>query len=91
MTIDPEEEVEATEAESEETEEAELARLQRECSAMVKLLKNLEKEEHDLQCQLEVLGRETLLCGFDPNVVEPTAAKRRRVTSVTRSKQEESS
>lgn len=72
----------------EESEEAELQRLQRECSAMVKLLKNLEKEEHDLQCQLEVLVREALLCGFDPDVVEPTAAKRRRVTSVTKAKKE---
>jgi len=89
MTIDPAEDVEAVEsADNEETEEAELERLQRECSAMLKLLKNLEKEEHDLQCQLEVLGREALLCGFDPNVVEPTAAKRRRVTSVTRAKKE---
>ena len=59
-------------------DEEELQRLQRECSAMVKLLKNLEKEEHDLQCQLEVLAREAIMCGFDPNVVEPALGKRRR-------------
>jgi hypothetical protein len=61
----------------------ELTRLQRECSAMVKLLKNLEQEEHDLQCQLEVLAREALLCGFDPTVVEPASSKRRRAGGKT--------
>ena len=55
----------------------EVRRLQRECSAMVKLLKNLEQEEHDLQCQLEVIVREALLCGFDPTVLEPASYKRR--------------
>mmetsp|Transcript_118926 Transcript_118926/g.333081 ORF Transcript_118926/g.333081 Transcript_118926/m.333081 type:complete len:100 (-) Transcript_118926:191-490(-) len=73
------------------SEPEELERLQRECSAMVKLLKNLEKEEHDLQCQLEVLGREAILCGFDPTVVEPASAKRRRTTVVTKTKNESSS
>ena len=65
-------------------DEGELKRLQRECSAMVKLLKNLEKEEHDLQCQLEVLAREAILCGFDPNLVEPALGKRRRGVSANK-------
>jgi hypothetical protein len=60
---------------------SEIERLQTECSAMVRLLKNLEKEEHGLQCQLEILAREALLCGFAPDVVEPQAPKRRRTNS----------
>lgn len=67
-----------TVAESATDLEEELGRIQQECSAMVKLLKNLEKEEHDLQCQLEILAREALLCGFDPEVLEPPAPKRRK-------------
>ena len=60
-----------------DNDDDEVRRLQRECSAMVKLLKNLEQEEHDLQCQLEVIVREALLCGFDPTVLEPASYKRR--------------
>lgn len=82
------EETSTQEAGNELSEAEELERLQRECSAMVKLLKNLEKEENDLQCQLEVLAREVILCGFDPAVVEPASAKRRRTTVVTKTKKE---
>lgn len=66
----------------------ELHRLQRESSAMVKLLKTLEKEEHALQCELEILAREALLCGFDPAVVEPASSKRRRTPAGGRTKKE---
>jgi hypothetical protein len=76
------------EAGKELTESEEMELLQRECSSMVKLLNNLEKEENDLQCQLEVLAREVILCGFDPSVVEPASAKRRRTTVVTKTKKE---
>ena len=58
----------------------ELECIQNECSAMVQLLKILEREDHDLQCQLEILAREALLCGFSAEVVEPPAPKRRRTT-----------
>jgi hypothetical protein len=58
----------------------ELERIQSECSAMVRILKTLEREDHDLQCQLEILAREALLCGFSAEVVEPPAPKRRRTT-----------
>ncbi len=68
--------------------DGESERLQRECSAMVKLLKNLEKEEHDLQCQLEVLAREAILCGFDPSLVEPALGKRRRTVSTTKKEEQ---
>ena len=56
----------------------EFERIQSECSAMVQLLKSLESKEHDLQCQLQVLAREALLCGFSPSAMEPPAPKRRR-------------
>ena len=51
---------------------------------MVKLLKNLEKEEHDLQCPLEGLAREAILCGFEPNLVELALGKRRRGVSANK-------
>jgi hypothetical protein len=53
-------------------------RIQAECSAMVSLLKRLQREERDLNCQLEILAREALLCGFQPDLVEPPIPKRRR-------------
>jgi hypothetical protein len=59
----------------------ELERIQSECSAMVQFLKSLESKEHDLQCQLQVLAREALLCGFSPSAMEPPAPKRRRTMS----------
>lgn len=56
----------------------EFERIQSECSAMVQLLKSLESKEHDLNCTLQVLAREALLCGFSPSAMEPPAPKRRR-------------
>ena len=70
------------------TSGGEIERLQTECSAMVRLLKSLEKEEHDLQCQLEILAREAMLCGFAPQIVEPPAPKRRRTTTPAKKKEE---
>ena len=85
---DAEEEIDDVGDEDEDDEEeesndgtsSEVERLQAECSAMVKLLVKLEKEEHQLTCQLEILAREALLCGFIPDVVEPAAPKRRRTS-----------
>ena len=57
----------------------ELQRIQRECTAMVGLLKNLEKEEHDLHCELKILAREAMLCGFAMDLVEPPRPKRRKL------------
>jgi hypothetical protein len=83
---------------SEDEEEDEVAsnnsmsdveQLQAECSTMIQLLKNLEKEEHDLQCTLEILAREALLCGFAPDIVEPPAPKRRRTNIAGAKKKEE--
>ena len=42
--------------------------IQAECSNMISLLKSLQKEEHDIQCQLEILAKEALLCGFQNDV-----------------------
>ena len=50
---------------------------QAECSTMISLLKDLEKEEHDLQCQIEILAKEALLCGFQNDIFEPPIPKRR--------------
>lgn len=58
--------------------QTELERTKTECTAMVQLLKNLEDEEHNLDCQLKILAREALMCGFAPDVVEPPQPKRRR-------------
>ncbi|GKY93172.1 hypothetical protein MPSEU_000285200 [Mayamaea pseudoterrestris] len=55
-----------------------LDRIKLECSAMMRLLKNLEKEEKLLQTQNEILAREALLCGFEPHLLEPPAPKRRK-------------
>ena len=44
---------------------------------MISLLKDLEKEEHDLQCQLEILSKEALLCGFQIDIFEPPIPKKR--------------
>lgn len=58
--------------------ENELDRLKRECAQMMTTLKQLEKEELDLQCQNTILAREAMICGFDPKIVEPPPPKRRR-------------
>lgn len=60
--------------------EISLDRIKTECSAMVRLLKNLQDEEHNLDCQLKILAREALLCGFSVDLVEPPQPKRRRMT-----------
>lgn len=60
-------------------QEISLDRIKTECSAMVKLLKNLQDEEQNLDCQLKILAREALLCGFDVDVVEPPQPKRRKM------------
>jgi hypothetical protein len=52
------------------------------------MLKDLEKEEHQLDCQLEILAREAMLCGFQPEKVEkvllrkPPVKKRRPMATV---------
>ena len=51
--------------------------IQEECSTMISLLQDLEKDEHDLQCQLEILAKEALLCGFQNDVIEPPIPKKR--------------
>lgn len=49
------------------SEMEELNRLQKESNAMVKLLKQLEKEESDIALQNEILAREALQNGYSPN------------------------
>jgi hypothetical protein len=53
-----------------------IGRIQAECSAMIKTLKDLQKEEHDLQSQLDILAREAILCGYQRGVVEPSIRTR---------------
>jgi len=55
--------------------------IQAECSTMISLLQDLEKEEHDLQCQLEILAKEALLCGFQNDVIEPPIPRKRKKSS----------
>jgi hypothetical protein len=47
-----------------------IEQIQSECSHMISALRELEQEEHDLQCQLDILSREALLCGFQADKVE---------------------
>lgn len=56
----------------------EMERIQRECRDMVAQLKQLERQEDDLDRQNEILARELLICGFDTTVLEPAAPKRRK-------------
>eukprot|EP00980_Cylindrotheca_fusiformis_P028667 scaffold22634_cov123-Cylindrotheca_fusiformis.AAC.14 len=70
-----------------ESTKDDLERIQTECSAMVQLLKNLADEEQNLDCQLKILAREALMCGFDPAVVEPPQPKRRRTAWNAKKKQ----
>jgi hypothetical protein len=74
--------------EASNTSMSEIERVQTECAAMVQHLKILEKVELDLQCQLEILAREALLCGFSQDVVEPPAPKRRRTAAPAAKKEE---
>jgi hypothetical protein len=78
--------IEAVDVNSNPENQSEVERLQHESSNMIKLLKNLEKEEHDVHCQLQILAREALLCGFDPNLVEAPQPRRRRTTAATKKK-----
>mmetsp|Transcript_15775 Transcript_15775/g.23900 ORF Transcript_15775/g.23900 Transcript_15775/m.23900 type:complete len:81 (+) Transcript_15775:156-398(+) len=59
----------------------ELERLQRECASMVTLLKQLEKEEFELNQQNKILAREAVLCGYQSHLIEPNPPKRRRSTA----------
>jgi len=52
--------------------------IQTECSNMISLLKVLQNEENDIQCQLEILSREALLCGFQNDKFEPSIPKKRK-------------
>jgi hypothetical protein len=88
MASSSEDEIEEVEEMDTNNSTSELEKLQSECSAMVQLLGNLEKEEHQLHCQLEILAREALLCGFSPEVVEPAAPKRRRTTAPSKKKED---
>ncbi|KAL3913845.1 MAG: hypothetical protein SGILL_006331 [Bacillariaceae sp.] len=53
-----------------------LAQIQSECSEMMSMMKNLENEEHNLDCQLEILAREAMMCGFQPDKVEKVLLRR---------------
>ncbi|KAG7353121.1 hypothetical protein IV203_009169 [Nitzschia inconspicua] len=50
--------------------------IQAQCSDMISILRGLEQEEHDLQCQVEILSREALLCGFQTDKVEKVLLRR---------------
>jgi|UPI000581B5CC hypothetical protein len=56
----------------------EMARLKEESNAMMRLLSKLEQERYGLELQNEILAREALMCGFDPEVIEPPMPKRRQ-------------
>mmetsp|Transcript_26063 Transcript_26063/g.46184 ORF Transcript_26063/g.46184 Transcript_26063/m.46184 type:complete len:80 (-) Transcript_26063:298-537(-) len=58
-----------------------IERIQAECSQMIAALKHLEEEEKDLHYQLEILAREALLCGFQPDVVEKVSKRRKPVAN----------
>jgi len=58
--------------------DSEIHLIQLECSNMISLLKDLQNEENDLQCCLEILAREALLCGFNNDVFEPPIPKKRK-------------
>jgi hypothetical protein len=57
----------------------ELERLERECLAMVSLIRQLEREELEFLHQAKILAREALLCGYQPHLLETPAPKRRRL------------
>jgi hypothetical protein len=52
-------------------------RLEKECRAMVKLVKRLRTEEEDLREKNEMLAREALSCGFQLASLEAPPPKRR--------------
>lgn len=65
-------------ASSEMDENDELERLKKECNAMVRYIKKLHREEKDLRQRNEMIAREALLCGFQPDALEPQPPKQRR-------------
>jgi hypothetical protein len=56
----------------------EIDQLKNECSAMIRLMKKLEKEEHEIRLQNEILAREALVNGFELGLLEAPAPKRRK-------------
>jgi hypothetical protein len=72
-----------------ETSSGELERLQKECGAMVQLLKRLEREELNMQRQVEILAQEALKGGYQPHLLEPPAPKRRKPSLAAAAKKKE--
>ena len=56
----------------------EAERLKKESLAMIRLLKQKEQEQDELRVQNEILAREALVNGYDPQGVEPPAPKKGR-------------
>ena len=73
---DDDDDDEEEEDEDEDTND-ELDQLQKECRAMVTLLKRLRQEEEDLRQKNIMLAREALLCGFQMEGLEAPPPKRR--------------
>jgi predicted NAD-dependent protein-ADP-ribosyltransferase YbiA (DUF1768 family) len=73
-------------ATSEMVENDELERLKKECNAMMRYLKKLHREEKDLRQRNEMIAREALLCGFQPDALEPQPSKQRRKAQMSASK-----
>jgi hypothetical protein len=59
----------------------EKSQLKKECTAMIRHLKNLEEEENQLRLQNEILAREALINGFNVGLLEAPAPKRRKQAS----------
>ena len=57
---------------------ADLERLQKDSVAMIQFLKRQEQELNEIRIQNEILAREALLHGFDPDVVAPPSSKKGR-------------
>jgi phosphorylcholine metabolism protein LicD len=68
-------------AASEMDEKDELERLKKECNAMMRYIKKLHRQEKDLRQRNEMIAREALLCGFQPDALEPQPPKQRRKAS----------
>jgi hypothetical protein len=66
----------ASELDDENNEE--LDRLKKECKAMMRYIKKLHRQEKDLRQRNEMIAREALLCGFQPDALEPQPPKQRR-------------
>lgn len=56
----------------------EAERLKKESLAMIQLLKQQEQEQNELRIQNEILAREALLHGFNPDAIETPAPKKGR-------------